>query len=226
MAFIMVLLTFAALIAYDVIKNHRLAEETAAETAPKKAVTARGYNFAGSREKLEVPQGLYYHQGHTWAKVLSEDTVEIGIDDFAQKFVGEIEEIEIPKAGAKIHQGETAIKIKKGNRTLNLVAPVSGKIVEVNKQVELDPDIINDSPYEDGWVVKVHPTSLKKNLRNLFDSNFARKWMKLVKYAFKNKYASEYAFAMQDGGELAPGFGMTLKDDEWKDAAEEFFKNY
>jgi len=226
MVFILVLLTFAAFITYDVIRHHGLVEETAGEAAPKEAASIKRHAAAGHRGEIIVPKGLYYHQGHTWAKLLNEDTVEIGIDDFAQKFMGEIEEIDLPKAGMKVQQGEPAIIIKKDHRTLKLVAPVTGKVVQVNDHVEMDPDIINESPYEDGWIAKIRPTSLKDNLRNLFDGGFAQKWMKLLKHTFMTKYANDYALAMQDGGELAPGFGMSLNDEQWKEITEEFFKNY
>ena len=226
MVFILVLLTFAAFITYDVIRHHGLVEEAAGEAVPKETASTKRYVAAGHRGEIAVPKGLYYHQGHTWAKLLNEDTVEIGIDDFAQKFVGEIGEINMPKAGMKVQQGEPAITIKKGHRTLNLVAPVTGKVVQVNDHVEMDPDVINESPYEDGWIAKIRPTSLKDNLRNLFDADFAKKWVKLLKHTFMTKYANDYALAMQDGGELAPGFGMSLNDEQWKEITEEFFMNY
>ncbi len=226
MVFILVLLTFAGFIAYDVIRNHRLAEVTAGESAPQQASAIRKTAGIGVRPGLAVPRGIYYHQGHTWAKLLNEETVEVGIDDFAQKFIGEIEKVDIPKPGARVKQGEPVITLKRGQRTLKLVAPVSGRVVQVNEHVEEDPDLINESPYEDGWVLKVKPTSLKENLRNLFSSDFARHWMKVLKHTFMNKYANEYALAMQDGGDLAPGFGMELSDEQWHEVTEEFFKNF
>jgi glycine cleavage system H protein len=226
MVFILVLLTFAGFIAYDVIRNHRLAEVTAGEAASQPISQTRRTARAVAKPGLAVPNGIYYHQGHTWAKLLNEDTVAVGIDDFAQKFIGEIEQVHVPKSGARIKQGEPVITLKRGQRTLKLVAPVSGRVVQVNEHVEEDPDLINESPYEEGWVLKVKPVSLRENLRNLFSSDFASHWMKVLKHTFMNKYANEYALAMQDGGDLAPGFGMELNDEQWKEVTEEFFKNF
>lgn len=226
MVFILVLLTFAAFITYDVIRHHGLVEETAGEVAPKGAASEKRHVALGRRGEIAVPKGLYYHQGHTWAKLLNEDTVEIGIDDFAEKFMGEIEKVDLPKPGTKVQQGEPAIAIKKGGRTLKLVAPVTGKVVQTNEHVEMDPDVINESPYEEGWMARIKPTSLKDNLRNLFNADLAGNWMKLLKHTFMTRYANDYDLAMQDGGELAPGFGMNLDDEQWKEITEEFFKNY
>ncbi len=225
MVFILVLLTFAGFIAYDVIHNHRLAEVTAGETVPKRVGAIRK-SVVPRKSGLAVPRGIYYHQGHTWAKLLNEETVEVGIDDFAQKFIGEIEALNVPKPGARVKQGEPVFTLKRGQRTLKLVAPVSGRVLQVNEHAEEDPDLINESPYEDGWVLRLKPTSLKENLRNLFSSDFASHWMKVLKHTFMNKYAHEYALAMQDGGDLAPGFGMELNDEQWKEVTEEFFQNF
>jgi len=226
MVFILALITFAALVIYDIIRHSRLAEATKGAAVPVGAGSERIYPPVYREEGLVTKRGLYYHPGHTWAKLIGEQTVEVGLDDFAQKFVGPIDEIKLPRPGTKVKQGEPVFRIRRGSRELKLVAPISGKVVEVNSRIEMDPELINESPYDSGWLVHIQPTSLKENLRNLLDDFLAQKWMQTVRQAFLTKYGQRYALTMQDGGHLASGFGMNLDEEQWREIAKEFFKNY
>ncbi len=226
MVFILALITFAALVIYDIVRHARLAEATKSAAQPGGAGIEKIYPPLYRKEGLVTKRGIYYHPGHTWAKLVGEEAVEVGLDDFAQKFVGPIDEIHLPRPGTKVKQGEPVFRVKRGNRELKLVAPVSGKVTAVNPRIEMDPELINESPYGSGWLVRIQPTSLKENLRNLLDDFMAQKWMQTVKQAFLSKYGQQFAFTMQDGGHLAAGFGMNLSDEQWREIAEEYFKNF
>ncbi|HHM23647.1 MAG TPA: glycine cleavage system protein H [Bacteroidetes bacterium] len=226
MVFVLVLLTFAALVVYDVIRHARLAETAEIAAPPARAGVEKIYPPVQREKELTAKKGIYYHPGHTWAKLVGERAVEVGLDDFAQKFVGPIEEIRLPRVGTKVRQGQPIFTIKKGNRELKLVAPISGRIAEINPQIEMDPELVNESPYDTGWLVRIEPKSLQENLRNLLDDFLAQRWMQAVKQAVLAKYGQQFAPAMQDGGELYPGFGMTLSDEQWREIAEEYFMNY
>jgi len=89
----------------------------------------------------------WFHQGHTWALVgESAREVEVGADDFAQRFVGPVDTIVLPERGARIEQGQLLATLRRRNRQLRLVAPVSGLLVDVNPRLSNQPGTINASP--------------------------------------------------------------------------------
>src|SRR3989304_2774397 len=87
-------------------------------TAPelKRMVERVGRGFADLVEWFLVPEGVYFHQGHAWAKAEDEDIVRIGIDDFAQRLVGKIDTVDMPVVGSTIRQGEKGWSIKLGDK--------------------------------------------------------------------------------------------------------------
>jgi len=103
----------------------------------------------------QVPMDLYYTDNHTW--VLIEDMIGIiGITDYAQSELSEIVYIELPVKGSEIVQGTVFGTIEAMKTIAELIAPVSGTILEVNEALDTDPRIINNDPYGDGWIIKVH----------------------------------------------------------------------
>ena len=165
----------------------------------------------------------YFHQGHTWAKATTRGTVTIGIDNFAQKVVGAIDAIELPKVGRPLKQGRIAWRLHRGNRVLPQLAPIDGTVVEVNRDLQKDTSLANQSPYNRGWVLKVKPTRLKENLRNLLHGQLADKWSELVKSQLAARFPQSLGPVYQDGGELIDGVGNTLTDEEWEIVKREFF---
>ena len=165
----------------------------------------------------------YFHQGHTWAMATATGTVTIGLDNFTQKIIGAIDNVELPKVGRFLKQGRIAWKLHRGNRILPQIAPIDGTIVEVNKALQDDPLLANLSPYEKGWILKVRPNRLKENLRNLLHGQLAKKWMELVKSQLAARFPQSLGPVYQDGGELIDGVGNTLTDEEWEIVKREFF---
>ena len=81
---------------------------------------------------FEAPPGYFFHQGHAWARPDREGVVTVGLDDFAQQLVGEPAEIELPPVGARLQQGEPAWKLHTGPRSVRMISPVDGEVVERN----------------------------------------------------------------------------------------------
>ena len=96
--------------------------------------------------------------------------IKVGLDDFTQQVMGNIDEIEIPLPGGKLNQGEVAWKIRHGERTLSQLAPLGGTVVEVNEKLRRDPTLANRSPYEEGWILKIQTKVLSKEMPELMDS--------------------------------------------------------
>jgi glycine cleavage system H protein len=128
-------------------------------------------------ENFEVPEGLYYSNDFAWAKVEG-DKVRMGITDYAQKQLREIVYAELPEAGAEVKQNEPYGTLESVKAVSDLVAAVSGTVEEVNPEVQSQPEILNEDPYEKGWLVLVKPANLKAELANLMDFDKAVEWHK------------------------------------------------
>lgn len=118
-------------------------------------------------EDYSFEEDLYYEKNHFWAKVDDEENVVVGATDFFQKLAGDIVFIELPMAGTKVEQGKPFSSLESGKWVGKVFAPVSGEVVEVNEDLEDEPELINESPYDEGWIVKINPQDLQKELDNL-----------------------------------------------------------
>lgn len=101
-----------------------------------------------------VPKELRYTKEHEWVRIEGKQAV-IGITDHAQAELGDITFVELPKVGAQISQMKVFGTIESVKAASDLYAPVSGKVVEVNASLEKTPEVVNQSPYEKGWLVRV-----------------------------------------------------------------------
>ena len=125
----------------------------------------------------EVPEGLYYSKEWAWAKV-EDGNVRVGITDYAQKQLNEVVFAELPKAGDEAIRGEPFGTVESVKSVSDLVAPVSGKIVEVNSKVNSNPEVLNQDPYNEGWIVVISPTNLQGDLKDLMTFGQSVEWHK------------------------------------------------
>jgi len=103
---------------------------------------------------MEIPKGLKYSKEHEW--VITEDAVAtVGITDHAQDQLGEIVYIELPSVGDKISKDDPFGVIESVKAVSDIYAPVSGTVVEVNEDLPESPEVVNEDPYGDGWLIKV-----------------------------------------------------------------------
>lgn len=123
----------------------------------------------------EVRDGLRYSKDHEWVKVEG-DNVRLGISDHAQHQLTELAFIELPKVGKDLKKGEVLGIVESVKNTADVYCPVSGTVVEVNSGLEDDPQVINKSPYDDGWlaVLKVKD---KAELDDLMDAQAYRRFL-------------------------------------------------
>mgnify|MGYP000103039535 FL=1 len=132
-------------------------------------------------EGYEVKEGLYYSKDYAWVKV-EDGKVRIGITDYAQKQLHEVVFAELPEAGSTITRNEPYGSLESVKAVSDLIAPISGTVVEVNQAVVDNPGLINEDPYGEGWLLVVSPSNLEAELGELMDFNAAVEWHKeLVK---------------------------------------------
>jgi glycine cleavage system H protein len=100
------------------------------------------------------PKNLKYHREHVWARV-DGDAAVFGITSYAQETLGDIVFIELPEVGAEVTAGAPYAEVESVKAVSDVYAPLSGSVVEVNEEVVDAPELINESPFEDGWLIKI-----------------------------------------------------------------------
>jgi glycine cleavage system H protein len=125
----------------------------------------------------EVPEGLYYSKEFAWIKIEG-DKVRMGITDYAQKQLREIVYAELPTAGSEVKQNEPYGTVESVKAVSDLVAAVSGTVEEVNAEAQSKPELLNEDPFDKGWLVVVKPANLQAELPSLMDFSQAVEWHK------------------------------------------------
>ncbi|MGQ9565560.1 MAG: glycine cleavage system protein GcvH [Candidatus Bathyarchaeales archaeon] len=124
----------------------------------------------------DVPEGLYYSKDYEWAKVEG-DKVRVGITDYAQKQLREIVYVEIPSAGTSVKQNEPYGTVESVKSVSDLVAPISGTVEQVNEEVSSKPELLNQDPYNKGWLLLIKPSNMNE-LENLMNAQQSVEWHK------------------------------------------------
>jgi glycine cleavage system H protein len=120
-------------------------------------VEIKGYN---------MPDDLYYHAEHSWARV-DGNRVTVGMTDFFQKEAGDIVYIDLPDEEEEVSQGEVCGKIQSRKWIGKLVAPVSGEIVQINEDLVEETGLINTDPYGKGWILVIEASDLESEIEKL-----------------------------------------------------------
>ena len=103
---------------------------------------------------MNVPTDLLYTSDHEWVSVVG-NVATIGITDFAQGELGDIVFIEFPELSSTVEKGQSAGSIEAVKTVSDLYMPISGTIIAVNKNLDNNPEAVNDTPYDDGWMIKI-----------------------------------------------------------------------
>lgn len=103
----------------------------------------------------EVKENYLYSEEHEWVKVTGDGTVLVGISDFAQHQLGDIVFVELPDEGTSLEAGASVGTIESVKTVSDLYAPVSGTVIKVNASLQDSPELVNSSPYEEGWMLEI-----------------------------------------------------------------------
>lgn len=98
---------------------------------------------------------LKFSQSHEWVRDNGDGTVTVGISEHAQSMLGDVVFVELPEIEQEVEAGDNFSLVESVKAASDIYAPVSGVIIEVNEDLEDSPELINDSPYEDGWIAKI-----------------------------------------------------------------------
>ncbi len=110
----------------------------------------------------DVRSELKYLTSHEWARVEEDGTVTVGITDHAQEALGDVVYVETPEVGAEVAANEEAGVVESVKAASDIYSPVSGEVIAINEELEESPEVINSSPYDDGWMFKVKPSKISE----------------------------------------------------------------
>jgi glycine cleavage system H protein len=125
----------------------------------------------------EIPADLHYTAEHEWVRRSGDDTVRVGITDFAQAALGDVVFVQLPDVGAEVTAGETFGEVESTKSVSDLYAPISGKVSAVNGDLESTPELVNSDPYGGGWLLDVQVSdtgTLDSDLTSLLDAEAYR----------------------------------------------------
>ena len=128
-------------------------------------------------EGYNMPDELYYHKDHAWARVEDDGKVTVGMNDMFQKSSGDIVSIDLPMEGDEVEQEETVGKIQSSKWIGKLISPLAGEVVEVNEGLDSDSSLVNSAPYGEGWVLKIEPSNLEEDLGKLMKGDAVVPWL-------------------------------------------------
>jgi len=114
----------------------------------------------------ESPDNLKYLASHEWIKLEDDGTVTVGISDYAQDLLGDIVFVELPEIGQQLEAEKEAAVVESVKAASDIYSPVRGEVLEINEKLLDEPEIINNSPYEDGWLFKIQPDDIE-SIKNL-----------------------------------------------------------
>ena len=126
-----------------------------------------------------VPDGLYYTKEHEWVRVEG-DKCRVGVTDYAQNSLHEIVYVELPKVGVKVAQMQSLGTVESVKAVADVYSPISGEVLEVNNSLSDAPELVNKTPYSDGWITLIRPADMKKDLGTLMSPQAYKDLLKTV----------------------------------------------
>jgi len=180
-------------------------------------------------DQFSIPGGVFISEGHCWLSLSEDGTAKIGIDDFAKKMMGRIDDIDQPNLGREIKKGETLFSLKQGNRTLPFITPVSGKIVKINSHLLNNLDLLEISCYDKSWICTIDADNIDADVKDLKIGQSAVSFFQDEINGCKSHFKTLYEARRHDEN-LAEHNGFLfgkidrLNDKEWENTVNKFFK--
>ncbi len=197
MVITLVVATFILLVVHDYILQRRhtrlLGVKGQAPKLHEKVSSFSAMNIVGG---FNTPSNLAYHSGHGWAAKESRQVVRVGIDDFASRIIGQIDQIDLPARGHWLRQGEHGWTIVRAAHRFEMLSTIEGEVVEVNPEVLRNPALAHDDPYSAGWRLAQH-------------------WMEESVNALHTRISPESLAYLQDGGHPIPDMLSLIPEPEW-----------
>jgi len=189
-----------------------------------RAWLAAGSDWLVSYHGLRLATDIAIHPSHSWARITPND-VAVGADDLVQATLGPVESVELPPVGARVEQGDRLFSLRRGNRSVEVRAPVSGTVVTRNEALLEYPNLVNENPFSDGWAVRLRADNIRDDARRLLRGNHARGWFRHeIDRLMGTVHAGEPSMTvLADGGTVVSDLYRQIDDVAWKKLQETFF---
>jgi glycine cleavage system H lipoate-binding protein len=173
-------------------------------------------------DMFRVPDGVMFHPGHAWVRADAPGIATVGMDDFAQQLVGPLKGLALPQIGTVVEQGTRGWRLKADSKSVEMLSPVTGRVVAVNQEAIEDPASVNDDPFGRGWLMKVEAPRLVTNTKQLLQGRAARDLMSASWDELSAMLSPEVGMVMHDGGLPVKGFARGIDEENWDAIARRF----
>ncbi len=182
---------------------------------------------------LRIPQGILFNRNHTWAHLDSKGVAKVGMDDLLLHLTGEVQFSKLRKSGDLICKDELLAEVNLNGKQLKILSPISGEILATNSLMKENPELLNEDPYQKGWMYKIRPSKWMAETNSYFLAEEATNWSVKELERFKDflatsveRYAPEPSnIVLQDGGELIDQPLSQLPAEIWQDFERSFLGN-
>lgn len=220
MEYVLTIAFFLLLVPFWILLNRQI-KVTAEIRDSLKALTARA---------LKIPRGVFFSPHHTWTFLGADGKAKVGVDDLLQHLTGDVAVKMIKEKGEMVKKGEVVAELTRGEKNLNVIAPVSGPISGVNIKLLEEPMRLNVDPYAKGWLLKIDPENWKEETREYYLADSAEEYLEKELGRFKDFLGHSLAkhspgtpmVALQDGGEIMDNTLAELPEAVWSDFQKEF----
>ncbi len=131
------------------------------------------------KQEYNVPEGFYYTKEHEWVQLVG-DNCRVGVSDYAQTSLHEVVYVDLPKIGLKVSQMQSLGTVESVKAVADVYSPISGVVLEVNNTLSDAPELVNRSPYGEGWITVIKPEDLKKELSGLMKALDYKDFLKKI----------------------------------------------
>jgi glycine cleavage system H lipoate-binding protein len=171
-------------------------------------------------EGFGLLENLHYHPKHAWVDLRKDGTIRVGLDDFAQKLLGDVTRLSLPEKGKEVNEEDFTWIIKCGNRSVKLRSPIAGKVKRTNRKLGEDPSTLKKDPYG-SWLFALKPYDLETSLRKLLIGDDAKRWLEMEADRLRYRIESDVGVTVADGGALMHTIEKIDKED-WENLVKAF----
>jgi glycine cleavage system H protein len=174
---------------------------------------------------LRIPQGIFFSRNHMWTHLDSQGIAKVGMDDLLLHLTGEVKFGKLRKSGEIVNKDELLAVVNHKGKELRILSPISGEIVATNSVLQKNPELINEDPYQKGWMYKIKPSRWIAETNSYYLAEEASGWSIKELERFKDflatsveRYAPQPSnVILQDGGELIDQPLSELPEEVWQD---------
>jgi glycine cleavage system H lipoate-binding protein len=187
--------------------------DLAAELPPPACRWVSGFQVAG---------GYFYHLGHSWVSCEHGGRVRLGVDFFATRLFGPPSSVSAPPPGRQLEDNRVGWSFVRDGHRAEMLAPVTGTVLAVNPIIREHPEIVYESPFQEGWLIILEPSELKKNLRQLYYGLDTDRWIQMEHRKLMGLTGSEYQNLAATGGTVIDDIFGSLPRVKWAQLTETF----